>query len=79
MPLGPEYDDYKMALHARIIDTLGGVAIFDICNIRVRGLFNQCLVLSTLNWSPSGMEWIKGLLTTSSLTQRVRLAGVAAV
>ncbi len=36
LPLGPEYDDYKMVLVAKIIDTLGGAAVYNICNIRVR-------------------------------------------
>ena len=39
MPQGPEYNDYKMALHARIIDTLGGAAVYNICDIRVGKVF----------------------------------------
>ena len=38
MPQGPEYNDYKMTIHARIIDALDGAAVYNICDIRVSKL-----------------------------------------
>ena len=35
MPLGPEYDDYRMTIHVRVIDSLGGAAEYNVSQIRV--------------------------------------------
>lgn len=42
MPLGPEYDDYKMLCYVRIKDKTGSFITFDLGEVQVLRLFYQC-------------------------------------